>query len=92
MAFSFALSFGGALEVDPMHQYVDDPVRGLMANTYAVSAMTQLKPDTIRRYCSRFRIGRKFGAHWFLTVEEIDMIKSRMGKTGRPLAKSKPED
>ena len=43
-----------------------------------------LSKESMRAYATRYGVGTKHGRDWLFTKEDIEAIRSRRGKFGRP--------
>ena len=54
-----------------------------------VATLTGLTGESIRTYCRKYEhIGSKFGKSWMLNDDDIDSIRERIGKAGKPKGSS----
>lgn len=53
-------------------------------NTSEAGVLLGLSRIAIIQHCKRNNIGKKVGRDWVLTEEDIDQIRDRLGKVGRP--------
>ena len=43
-----------------------------------------LSPDSFRVYARKYQVGEKRGRDWFFSDADLEIIRSRMGRVGRP--------
>jgi hypothetical protein len=55
--------------------------------TREAAAALGISPRRVRQAISRDGIGEKRGRDWMLTQNEVDYLRSRLGRVGRPSQK-----
>jgi hypothetical protein len=61
--------------------------------TKQVGCMLGLTEHAIKSYCQRYpAIGQKIGRDWLLSEKDIEFIKTRIGKRGRPKTDSTQQE
>ena len=51
-----------------------------------VAAKLGLSKASVRAYATRYDVGTKYGRDWLFTEADIEAIRNRQGKIGRPKA------